>query len=111
MYQEQIRHLKANIAAHVADKVRHNEEVSAELELFRESCSKEEQVLHNSYQSQLIDLNRELLKNRNDLSKCQMKCTRLLKSPFRRTQCRQKKKVLDLFQTSGYTCRLKAAVR
>lgn len=110
-HQLQLRALRADVAEHIADKHRHQNEASTEMKALLARGAEEVIRLHTNYKSHIADLNLQLFTARNELSKSTRKCERLTRSPFGRTSSRPKKDLSDLSKTGGYTRRKKAQIR
>lgn len=110
-HQLQLRALRANVAGHIADKRRHQDEASAEIKSLLARGAEEVMRLHTNYKSHIVDLNLQLFTAKNELSKSTRKYERLARSPFGRTSSRPKKDLSDLSKTGGYTRRKKAQIR
>jgi hypothetical protein len=109
--ETQIQKLRADISAHIAEKVHTQEETNLEIQSLMVRCSDEVHRLHKAYESKIQDMKFELLRTTNDLSRLVMKCDRLSKSCFSRVTNRHRKDLIDLARRGGRTKLVKAMVR
>jgi hypothetical protein len=69
------------------------------------------QRLHESYGSQIRDLNLELLTTKADLAQKELRHNRRSDGFFSTIGCRKKKDLADLAKNGGLVKRVKAAIR
>ena len=110
-HQLQLRALRTDVARHIVDKRRHQDEASVEIKSLLARGIEEVMRLHINYKSHIVDLNLQLFTAKNELSKSTQKCEKLARSPFGKTSSRPKKDLSDLLKTGGYTRRKKAQIK
>jgi len=82
LYQAQLQRLQEDVAGHIEDKQRQIQEATTEEENLLAQGAEAVNELHNTYQSQIADLDLKLLKTKNNLVMTKLKIDRLSKSPF-----------------------------
>lgn len=111
LHETQLQQLRESVALHVADKNRHYEEAAVEVELLTANYTTEMQRLQYDYETQIRDLNQQLLKTKNDLTQSELQRHRRSNMSSGGTFARKKKDLVELSKTGGHAKRLKAAIR
>ena len=106
-----IQRLNADIALHVADKVRHIQDATVEVETLTARNAQEAEQVRSRYKTKISELKLELLKSQNNLGMSQLRCNRLSNSQRHTIGKRQRKDLSQLVKGGGHAKRVKNRIR